>query len=84
MVIRALNKDEAIVLICRSENHFLDKKSCRVSGASLQKLVVALGNADGGDVLIGIEDDKVDESPEKRRRGLDSIEEFNGHLHALH
>ncbi|MFM0721897.1 ATP-binding protein [Paraburkholderia strydomiana] len=84
MLTRALNKDEAIALICRSENHFFDKKSSRVSGASLQKLVVALANADGGDVLIGIEDDKVDESPEKRWRGLDSIEDFNGHLQALH
>jgi len=84
MLTRALNMDEALVLICRPEGHFFDKKSAKVSGASLQKLVVALANADGGDVLIGIEDDKVNESPEKRWQGLDSIEEFNGHLQALH
>jgi ATP-dependent DNA helicase RecG len=84
MLTRALNKDEAIVLISRPESHFFDKKSARLSGASLQKIVVALANADGGDVLIGIEDEKTDEAPEKRWRGLDSIEEFNGHLQALH
>lgn len=84
MLTRALNKDEATVLICRAESHFFDKKSARLSGASLQKIVVALANADGGDVLIGIEDDKVDESPEKRWHGHASIEEFNGLLQALH
>ncbi len=84
MLTRALNKGEAIVLISRPESHFFDKKSARLSGASLQKIVVALANADGGEVLIGIEDDKVDESPEKRWRGQTSIEEFNSHLQALH
>ncbi|MDR5807659.1 ATP-binding protein [Caballeronia sp. LZ019] len=84
MLTRALNKEEAIALISRPESHFFDKKSARLSGASLQKIVVALANADGGDVLIGIEDDKADESPEKRWHGLPSIEEFNGHLQALH
>lgn len=84
MLTRALENAEAIDLISRPESHFFDKKSAKVSGAGLQKVVVALANADGGDVLIGIEDDKTAEAPEKCWCGLNSIEEFNGLLQALH
>ncbi|WP_051071126.1 ATP-binding protein [Burkholderia glumae] len=84
MLTRALSTEEAIVLINRTEGHFFDKKSAGISGAGLQKIVVALANADGGDILIGIEDDKVDPLPEKRWRGMASIEDFNGLLQALH
>jgi len=83
MLTRALTKEEAVILICRQESHFFDKKSAKISGAALQKVVVALANADGGDVFVGIEDDKVDPLPERRWRGLPSMEEFNGLLQAL-
>lgn len=62
----------------------MTKKSSRLSGAALQKIAVALANADGGDILIGIEDDKTTATPEERWRGLASIEDFNGLLQALH
>ena len=84
MLTRALEQDDAISLICRAEGHFFDKKSARLSGASLQKIVVALANAEGGEVLVGIEDDKTSASPEKRWCGLGSMEDFNGLLQALH
>lgn len=83
MLTRALDRSEAILLIERPESHFLDKKSARLSGASLQKIAVAFANADGGDILIGIEDDKFDPSPEKRWAGLATIEDFNGLLQAF-
>jgi ATP-dependent DNA helicase RecG len=84
MLTCALETDEAISLICRPESHFFDKKSARLAGAALQKIVVALANADGGDVLVGIEDDKTAPQPEKRWQGLASIEDFNGLLQAMH
>ncbi|MEW6563559.1 MAG: ATP-binding protein [Pseudomonadota bacterium] len=84
MLTRTLTNEEARSLILSPESHFLDKKSARVSGAALQKIVTALANADGGDVYIGIEDDKTAPSPEQRWKGFESIESCNGLLQALH
>jgi ATP-dependent DNA helicase RecG len=84
MLTRALDKDEANSLLNRPESHFFDKKSARLSGASLQKIAVALANADGGDILIGIEDDRTTATPEERWCGLGSIEAFNGLLQAFY
>lgn len=84
MLTRALETEEALSLIIRQEGHFFDKKSAKVSGASLQKIVVALANAEGGDVAVGIEDDKTSPNPEQRWRGLATMEDFNGLIQAVH
>ncbi len=79
-----ITAEEAIRLSCRAEDHFFDRKAPGLSGAKLQKLVVAFANADGGELIVGIADDKEEVEPAKRWRGLAAIEDFNGLLQAVH
>lgn len=39
------------------ENHYFDRKSARIKPEDLARHVVALANASGGKVVVGIEDD---------------------------
>lgn len=75
--------DDAIAICTADEGHFLDKKSLEISGKSLQKLAVAFGNADGGEIYIGIVDSKSEADPTKRWIGAKQVEDFNGLLQAL-
>lgn len=75
--------DDAIAICMADEGHFLDKKTLEVSGKSLQKLAVAFGNADGGEIYIGIVDSKSEADPTKRWIGAKQVEDFNGLLQAL-
>jgi ATP-dependent DNA helicase RecG len=84
MLTRIIDREEALELICAEEGHFFDKKSSRLGGDKLQKILVALANADGGDVILGVEDDKVDPDPIKRWIGLGTMEDYNGVLQSLH
>ena len=58
------------------EGHLFDRKSIRISPAKLTKAISALANADGGELLIGIEDDGT-------WSGAASVEAFNGFLQAF-
>lgn len=53
-----ISLDEATKLLGEDESHFLDFKSKDISGKTLQKTVVAFANADGGDILVGVENPK--------------------------
>lgn len=46
---------DAEQLVARPESHFWDFKSKRIDGRTLQKTVVAMLNADGGEIAVGIE-----------------------------
>ena len=58
MLTKIVSKDEALALISRPEDHFFDIKAKRVSGARVQRALVAFGNADGGELAVGIADVK--------------------------
>lgn len=60
--IEALNK--------RPESHFFDRKSAKIAPSKLSQTISALANADGGEILIGVEDDK-------EWRGFSTIEDAN-------
>lgn len=60
------------------EGHFFDIKSKRISPAKLTKTLSAFANADGGDVYIGIEEDKTQKS--RNWDGFHSEEDANGHI----
>lgn len=68
---------DIISLSNRPEGHFFDKKAKEVSGRNIQKLAVAFANADGGDIIIGITDEKDEPNPEKRWNGGRNQECFN-------
>ncbi len=62
------------------ESHFIDLKSSRIAPASLQKLFVAFANTDGGELYVGIEDEKV---TGERIIGFDKPESANDIIQLL-
>lgn len=77
-----LSDDEFFEIANRDESHFFDIKSYAVSGKSLQKVGVAFSNADGGELIIGIKDKKIEALNDRWER-ISDIEQLNGHLQAL-
>lgn len=53
-----LSSEQSDALAQQNESHFLDFKSIRISPAKATQSVSAFANADGGELLIGIEDPK--------------------------
>jgi ATP-dependent DNA helicase RecG len=60
------------------EGHFVDVKSIDIAPAKLTKTIASFANADGGDVYIGIAEDKA--SGAKTWKGFASPEAANGHI----
>lgn len=68
---------EQVETICAyGETHFYDRKSADLQPSRLTKSLSAFANADGGELLIGVEDNGA-------WRGRASTEAFNGHIQAL-
>jgi ATP-dependent DNA helicase RecG len=80
---KVISKADALLLANRAEDHFFDRKAAAIKGAKLQKAAVAFANADGGEIYVGIADDKDEGEPSKRWSGMKSIEEYNQHIQAL-
>ncbi len=80
---RTIELDEADDLSTRDESHFYDRKSFLIKGAGVQKISVAFANADGGEFIVGIADEKEESDPTKRWQGASRIEDLNGHLQAI-
>lgn len=83
MNIKIIDKTEANDLASREESHFFDRKSFLIKGAKVQKVAVAFANADGGEFVIGIADEKEEIDPVKRWQGALRIEDLNSHLQAV-
>ena len=71
------------VMVTRDEDHFFDRKALASSGKTIQKVAVALANADGGEFAVGIADDEDEPIEDNRWRGAAKVEDFNGHLQAI-
>lgn len=83
MHIRNITEQEALDICSRDESHFFDRKATPISGNKVQKVAVAFANAEGGEFVIGIADDKHEPNPKDRWKGADKIEDLNSHLQAL-
>lgn len=83
MQTRAISREEAISICTREESHFFDRKAAAIKGAKLQKIAVALANAEGGEFCVGVADDKEQPDAERRWNGAENIEDFNQHIQAL-
>lgn len=53
------NEEEMRQILSRKEDHFCDFKSKKIKPAKVQETFVAFANSDGGEIYIGIEDDRV-------------------------
>lgn len=83
MIERTITTDELVTLASQTESHFFDRKAADISGKKVQKITVAFANADGGQFVIGIADEKDEPDPTKAWRGADSLEALNGHLQSI-
>ncbi|MCU7548146.1 hypothetical protein OCK74_03430 [Chitinophagaceae bacterium LB-8] len=46
MKVKAISKEDALILAQRDESHFFDHKALQVSGQKIQKISTAFANAD--------------------------------------
>lgn len=83
MNIKQIEAGDVLALGEREEDHFFDKKALAVDGRKVQKIAVALANADGGAFVIGVADSKEEPDAGKRWKGAPNVEAFNGHIQAL-
>lgn len=74
---RVLTESEVLSLANREESHFFDNKSSQVTGRGIQKISVAFANADGGEFIVGIKDEKEEQDPALRWDGVPTVEDFN-------
>lgn len=81
--IQVISEAEAVNLCEKEEGQFFDKKAKGVGGDKIQKLAVAFANADGGEFVVGIDDDDENSVPLQRWNGVDNTEEFNGLVQSL-
>jgi ATP-dependent DNA helicase RecG len=74
---KTVAEKDKLDLSTRKESHFFDRKAKEIDGKKIQKIAVALANADGGDFVIGIKDDKEEANPLDRWDGANDKEYFN-------
>jgi ATP-dependent DNA helicase RecG len=74
---KTLTEQEVLELSTRQESHFYDRKAKAIDGRKIQKISTAFANADGGDFVIGLKDDKDEADPKKRWDGVVIKEDFN-------
>lgn len=74
---RTLTEQEVLDYSKRQESHFFDRKAKDISGKQIQKICVAFANADGGEFIVGIKDDKDEPVPTRRWSGSKDKEFFN-------
>ena len=79
----SLTSEEYEAIAHREEGHFFDIKSKAIDGRGIQKIVVAFGNSDGGEFIIGIKDKKEAPTASARWDGFTDIEAMNSSLQAV-
>lgn len=83
MQTKIISTADFIQLSTKPEDHFFDRKAAAIKGAKLQKIAVAFANADGGEIYVGITDEKDQPDPAKRWNGTATIEDYNQHIQSL-
>lgn len=73
-----VSPDQRNQILFREESHFCDLKAIEITPAKLSRTVCAFANADGGELFIGIAENRT--TGERSWAGFDSIEAANGHL----
>lgn len=84
MEVQEISADDALAICTRMESDFFDRKAFGLAPKKAQKIAVAFSNADGGEFVIGIADDRDQPAPQKRWSGAPEIEDFNDILQSLY
>lgn len=77
MKITSIAAEDTSQLLGQVESHFLDFKSIDIQPAKLTKTISAFANADGGELILGIEDEP------RKIKGFSDVEDANGHIQAF-
>jgi len=73
-----IKPEQAKYILDLDEGHFADLKSLDIAPAKLTKSISAFANADGGELFIGIDEDR--NTGIRSWRGFENVEAANGHL----
>ncbi len=74
----AIRKSDYKKIIALEEGHFLDLKAIDIKPAKLTNAISAFANADGGELYVGIAEDKTTKT--RYWKGFNNVEAANGHL----
>ena len=81
---KTISKSEAERIFKLEEGHYLDLKRIEAKPAKLSQSVAAFANTSGGELFIGIAEDKLDNGSKVRRwAGFADMEAANGLVQAL-
>lgn len=76
-----LEPHEVALVLATAEGHTADLKALEVSPAKLTRSMSAFSNAEGGELFIGIDEDKS--AGTRMWRGFPTVEAANGHVQAF-
>jgi ATP-dependent DNA helicase RecG len=81
IITQEISTDEAKRVLGTEEGHFSDLKSKEIAPNKLTRTIAAFANADGGEIFIGITEDKA--AAKRSWVGFADTEEANGHIQAF-
>ncbi|HEY2108654.1 MAG TPA: hypothetical protein VGH17_02065, partial [Candidatus Acidoferrales bacterium] len=81
IVIVDISPAERDKILALHEGHFRDLKGIAIQPAKLTRTIAALSNTEGGEVYIGISEDK--QSRTNAWQGFRTVEDANGHVQAF-
>ena len=76
-----VSRDDIVRILNLDESHFCDVKSIDIAPSKLTRTLSAFANADGGEIFIGIDEDKANHK--KTWRGFPTQEAANAHIQVL-
>lgn len=76
-----VDEREARQVVWTEESHTADVKAIEVSPAKLTRSMAAFSNAEGGELFVGVDEDKS--AGTRTWRGFPSVEAANGHVQAF-
>lgn len=76
--VKPVTKEQKERILSIEENHFFDIKAVEITPAKLTRTICAFANADGGELYVGIDEDKTTKI--RYWRGFKNPEEANGHV----
>ncbi|TAJ94278.1 MAG: ATP-dependent DNA helicase RecG [Gammaproteobacteria bacterium] len=78
-----ISQRERDIILTIEEGHFQDVKAKEIKPSKLSESVAAFSNAAGGEIFIGIHEDKTGPTKTRRWDGFNDIEEANAVLQML-
>ena len=73
-----ITDEEVSKVLSLEEGHFQDLKAIEIKPAKLTRTISAFSNAEGGELFVGVDEDKKNKT--RNWRGFDDVEAANGHI----